>query len=68
VLVGVASGLFSGWFLARFLQSLLFGVQPYDPVIYAVVASVLVVSSLIAVLVPTRRVFKINPAAALRAD
>jgi putative ABC transport system permease protein len=68
VFVGVVSGLFSGWFLARFLQSLLFGVQPHDPVIYAAVASVLVVTSLVAVLVPARRIFKINPAAALRAD
>lgn len=68
VMVGVASGLASGWFLARWLRSLLFAVQPHDPVIYAAVAAVLVISSLVAVLVPARRVFRINPAAALRAD
>jgi putative ABC transport system permease protein len=68
VFVGVACGLFSGWFLARFLQSLLFAVQPHDPMIFAAVAAVLIASSLVAVLAPARRVFKINPAAALRAD
>jgi putative ABC transport system permease protein len=68
VLAGVVSGLFSAWFLARFLQSLLFGVQPHDPAIYTAVASVLTVASLVAVLVPARRIFQINPAAALRAD
>lgn len=68
VFIGVVSGLFTGWFLARFVQSLLFKVQPHDPVVYAAVTSVLVVASLIAVLVPAWRIFKINPAAALRSD
>jgi putative ABC transport system permease protein len=67
-LTGVVSGLVGAWFLARFLQSLLFGVEPHDPVIYAAVASVLTIASLVAVLVPARRILQINPAAALRAD
>jgi putative ABC transport system permease protein len=68
VFAGVVSGLFGAWFLARFLQSLLFGVEPHDPAIYVAVASVLTIASLVAVLVPARRIFQINPAAALRAD
>jgi putative ABC transport system permease protein len=68
VFAGVVSGLFGAWFLVRFLESLLFGVQPHDPVMYAAVASVLTGASLVAVLVPARRIFQIDPAAALRAD
>lgn len=68
VFVGVVCGLATGWFLARWLRSMLFAVQPHDPAIYGAVAAVLAFSSLVALLVPARRVFKINPATALRAE
>ena len=68
VLAGVAAGLMSAWWLAGLLQSLLFGVHPHDPLIFASVAAVLVLSSMVAVIVPSRRVFKINPASVLRVN
>ncbi len=68
VLAGVAAGLVSAWWLARFLESLLFGVHPRDPVIFLSVAAILVFSSLAALIAPARRVFKISPASVLRVN
>jgi putative ABC transport system permease protein len=68
VLAGVAAGLMCAWWLARLLQSLLFGVHPHDPLIFTSVAAILVFSSLLAVIAPFRRVFRINPAAVLRVN
>ncbi|PYT28185.1 MAG: hypothetical protein DMG57_16020 [Acidobacteria bacterium] len=66
VLAGIMGGLLGEWWLARWLESLLFGVRPHDPATFAVVASVLVLASLAAVLAPCRRAMKIAPTTALR--
>ncbi|MBZ5592991.1 MAG: ABC transporter permease [Acidobacteriia bacterium] len=68
VLTGVAAGLLSAWWLARGLESLLFGVGPHDPATFAGVAGILVLASLAAVLAPARRAVKIDPTRALRAE
>ena len=68
VLFGVGGGLLGAWWLARWLESLLFGVRPHDPAIFAGVASLLVLASLAAVLAPFRNLLRIDPTAALRAD
>jgi predicted permease len=68
VLAGVAVGLPAAWVLAKCSQSLLFGIQPHDPYIFVGVPLVLVTASFVAVLTPAIRVFKINPASALRAE
>ena len=68
VIAGVAIGLFSAWWLTRLLQSLLFDVHPHDPVIFTAVAGILLMASLGAVLAPIRRVFRIDPATALRTN
>jgi putative ABC transport system permease protein len=68
VFAGVAVGLPTAWVLARYSQSLLFGIQPHDPYIFVGVPLVLVTASFVAVLAPAIRVFKINPASALRAE
>ena len=68
VLGGLAAGLLCSWWLARWLESLLFGVRPHDPATFAGVAGLLVLASLAAVLVPARRAMKIDPATALRAE
>ena len=68
VLTVVAGGLIGAWWLARWLESLLFGVRPHDPATFAGVAGFLILVSLGAVLVPTRRAMKIDPATALRAE
>jgi len=66
VLAGIMGGLLGAWWLARWLETLLFGVRPHDPATFATVASVLVLASLAAVLAPGRRAMKIAPATALR--
>jgi putative ABC transport system permease protein len=68
VFAGLAVGLPMAWVLANYSQSLLFGIQPHDPYIFVGVPLVLVTASFVAVLTPAIRVFKINPASALRAE
>ena len=68
VLIGVAGGLFIAWFMTRYVQSMLFGVGPHDPFIFAAVALVLLLSSFVALLAPAWRVFRMDPSAALRAE
>lgn len=68
VFAGVALGVPAAWVLATYSQSLLFGIQPHDPYIFIGVPLVLVTTSFVAVLAPAIRVFKINPASALRAE
>jgi putative ABC transport system permease protein len=68
VLVGVAGGLLGAWWLARWIESLLFAVRPHDPVIFAGVAFILVLAALGAVVAPTRRALNIDATAALRAQ
>ena len=68
VVAGVAGGLAAAWYLGRWLESQLFGVQPHDPAIFGAVAALLVAASLAAVLAPARRATRIDPMTALRAD
>jgi predicted permease len=67
-LAGVTCGLLGAWWLARWMESLLFGVRPHDPATFAGVAALLVLASLAAVLGPARRAMRIDPSSALRAE
>jgi putative ABC transport system permease protein len=68
VLAGVAGGMLCAWWLARWLESLLFGVRRFDPATFAGVAGLLLLASLAAVLTPARRALKIDPTTALRVE
>jgi putative ABC transport system permease protein len=68
VLGGLAVGLLSAWWLARWLESMLFGVRPHDPATYAAVAGVLIAASLVAVAIPARRALKVDAARAIRME
>jgi putative ABC transport system permease protein len=68
VFAGIVAGLTCVWWLAGWLQNLLFAVRPHDPAIFAVVGGLLVLVSLFAVLIPARKVWKIDPAVALRTE
>jgi ABC-type lipoprotein release transport system permease subunit len=50
------------------LASLLYGVNPTDPLTYAAVAGALVVVALVATWIPAARAAGVDPARALRAD
>ena len=68
-LIGVALGLGGAYVLTRYLEtlnSMLFGVQPRDPLTFVVTAALLTIVALIACLVPARRATKVNPMVALR--
>jgi putative ABC transport system permease protein len=64
--VGVVTGGAGAWVLTRLMQKLLFGVEPSDPLTFAVVAAVLAVVAAIAASVPARRATRVDPVIALR--
>ena len=64
--VGLLLGLAGAVATTRYLQSLLFGVAPTDPVVLFGAAAVLLGVSLLACLVPARRAARIDPMVALR--
>jgi putative ABC transport system permease protein len=68
VLAGVAVGLAATLWLSRLMSSLLFEIQPYDPLTYLVVAAVLMAVAALACYIPARRVLRIDPAIALRTE
>lgn len=66
VAAGVLAGGVGGLALSRFLQVLLFEVQPADPAVYAAAVLVLTGGALGALVVPARRAIATNPADSLR--
>ncbi len=64
--IGVIIGLVGAYFLSRYMTTMLFGVKPTDPAVYAVVSLVLIVVALLASYLPARRAAKIDPLVALR--
>jgi putative ABC transport system permease protein len=64
--VGVVIGLAGAWWATRFLQGLLYGVQPHEPWLYAGLAAVLLAVSIVAVYLPARRASQVDPIIALR--
>ncbi|MDI1248335.1 MAG: ABC transporter permease [Lacunisphaera sp.] len=64
--LGVGIGLTGAVLLSRYMTTLLFGVKPIDPMVYAVVSLGLIVVALLASYLPARRAAKIDPLVALR--
>jgi ABC-type antimicrobial peptide transport system permease subunit len=67
-LIGVACGLVGAVALTRVLVSMLFGVNPLDPLTYAAVSLGLLVASMLASYIPTLRAMRVDPIDALRAE
>jgi putative ABC transport system permease protein len=65
-MTGLVIGLICAAALGRFLESLLYGVSTGDAITWIAGSAVLATVALIAMLVPARRVLKVNPIAALR--
>jgi predicted permease len=68
VLAGIAFGLGATAALSRFMESLLFGVAAIDPGTYVLAALALVGAAALAAYLPARRVTRVDPMAALRAE
>jgi predicted permease len=66
VAIGIAIGLGGAAMMARVMQSLLFGIDPFDPITFALVAFALALVGLAACYVPARRATRVDPAASLR--
>jgi putative ABC transport system permease protein len=63
---GIALGLAGAAGLTRFMQSLLYGVRPGDPLTYASVSLLLVLVALAACFIPAQRALRVDPMIALR--
>jgi putative ABC transport system permease protein len=68
IAAGLAVGLAGSLWAARFVESLLFELQPRDPVTFAGAAAVLAAVGAIAAWLPARRAARIDPVTALRSD
>jgi predicted permease len=66
----LAAGSFLGlglaWWLARTLRTILFQVDPSDPLTFTAILASLVLTGLLATIVPARRATRVDPALALR--
>ena len=64
LLVGAALGIASG----RLIASAVYGISAFDPVVLGFTALLLILAGLLATWIPARRVARIDPVIALRAD
>ncbi len=66
--LGLAAGLIAAAGAARLIETLLFNVQPLDPLVYAGVAALFAAVAALACLLPSLRASRIDPMVALRAE
>jgi ABC-type antimicrobial peptide transport system permease subunit len=66
--IGVVLGLAGAFWLSRFLEALLFEVEPTDPASFAAVTLLLAAVALAACWLPARAAMKVEPAVALRVE
>ena len=66
--IGVACGLAAAIAVTRLMSSLLFHVNPVDPITYCVVSVSLVAAAMLASYLPSRRAAAVNPVESLRAE
>ena len=66
--VGIGLGIVGAVGLSRLTASLLYGVSPWDPMTFGIVAAVISVVAAAACLVPIRRATRVDPLTAIRGD
>ena len=65
-LAGLIFGMLGAFLVGRAMKSQLYGIGTIDPVAFGGVATVLVVSALLACYIPARRAMRVDPMVALR--
>jgi len=68
VLVGMTVGIAGALGVGRLASSVLYEVQPYDPIALAAAAAMVVAVAMAAGVVPARRASRVNPVSALRQE
>lgn len=64
--IGIAVGVTASLVLTRLLATVLYGVQPRDPLAFLAASAILAVVALLAAWLPARRALRIDPIEALR--
>ena len=65
---GICAGLAAAFVATRYLESMLFGIRPHDPVVFLGVAGLFVVVAMLASCVPAARAMRVDPMIALREE
>jgi hypothetical protein len=68
VATGIGAGLAGAVWLTRYVENLLFRIEPTDPIAFAAVAALLATTALAATLLPMRRALRVDPATTLRSE
>jgi putative ABC transport system permease protein len=66
--LGISLGLAGALTTARWMRSLLFGIEPWDPLSQTATIAVLCVAAVAAAWIPTRRAMRVDPAIVLRTE
>ena len=66
--IGIALGLIGAAAVSRYLQSMLFGLEPTDPATFAAVAAAFAMVAMAACYLPARRATTVDPVVALRQE
>jgi ABC-type antimicrobial peptide transport system permease subunit len=66
--IGAGLGLVTAAALSQLMSTLLFGIKPIDPLTYIAVAITLLAATAVASYLPARRITRVNPVDALRAE
>ena len=66
VSVGAVIGVFASFGLTRFIENMLFGVTPTDPLTFVMIVALLGFVALLACLIPAQRAMRVDPIVVLR--
>ena len=66
--IGVSFGLIGGLIAAQSMRSLLFGIEPWDPLSQAVTVAIFGAVAAAAAWIPARRAMRVDPASVLRME
>ncbi|MGE0882125.1 MAG: ABC transporter permease [Blastocatellales bacterium] len=66
MMIGLVVGIAGAFIVTRWLSSMLYEINPSDPLTYAVITALLIITTLLACWIPARRATKVDPMVALR--